>query len=242
MPRLPILVVSVFSATFTFAQGWQFEIEGGVNSSGFPKSDRYAGGKERIVPQISPVLGLHIRRSSASGLYFLLGTRYARVGVKTLFHKSGTNALTGAAYTFDIDESTRFSRLSVGGAIGYQRLIWKKYFYVQAGYRQCYFTGGSYQYHAYSQNDDGTRSDLFKKYDPLTDPSLDQRASKIGWEAFAGIGVNLNKHWSIGVQYALTPQMQFVEPQPGPIDTPNSLHHFHQNDLCLSGTYRFNTF
>jgi len=228
--------IFLLASAAAFAQGWGFKAELGTNMSGLPKSDNIGTGKERIVPKIRPLVGIHFQRYSRFGLYADVGVRYTNAGDRVVFHKSDVNTLTNIRHTIDSEEDFSFMKLSYGLEVGYQFKLLKLPFNFLCGYRRISYVSGRYHYTYRTQQTDGQEYSSEKLYNPFTSPDIQMKADPNGWEIFAGLGATIAKRYTIQFQYSLNDGLVFVEHLSG--HTPYDWHRYGAGDLCLSLLYK----
>jgi hypothetical protein len=228
-----LLVTLCFGA---LAQHWQVDVETGGDWFGLPRSDYYAGGRERFIPKLNPLVGIHLQGHTKIGFYVDAMTRFNSIGNRSTYHRDGTNKLRGTPYTTDQEKTFSATKFAYGGGLGYRFGVWKKTFNVIAGYRKAYFISGRYSYD-YSHHSDAAPIEIHKSYDPFSEPSLDIQAKRKGREFFAAAGMDVTPRFNVSFQFSFGANFLFTEP--APIEH-NSLtyHPYSASNYCLSVNYR----
>ena len=82
--NITVIILSLMllaMANLSFSQStFYIHSETGINISALPRSDKFAGGIEKILPVISPMAGLRLTKGIGRHIYISAGVQYYHIG------------------------------------------------------------------------------------------------------------------------------------------------------------------
>ena len=213
--------------------------EVGINSSGLPKSEDYAGGKEKNRPIVSPLLGVWTTRYVTSHVFISFGIQYTRTGQKYSYKLEGYDVLNQKSYTVDKLENMVFKKLSFPFTVGYNFRLMEIAASVFIGYKAIYYTTGVYHYE-YLLNEDGASLNIEKRLNPFDQFNLEISAKNKNSEIVAGVGVHLSDALFATLNFSQGINRIYFKEKPPPNaiwDDPSYDHYYSRGDLAFALRY-----
>lgn len=241
--NITVIILSLMllaMANLSFSQStFYIHSETGINISALPRSDKFAGGKEKILPVISPMAGLRLTKGIGRHIYISAGVQYYHIGEKYRFHKQDYDYLYKISYTHDQWEDIMYRVVSVPITVGYTfRKSKKTSVSAFAGYRFNHSIGGKYYHRNRFEHDATHTTDLTIMIDPF-DESLELAAKRNNWQLLAGISANINQRVSVSFTFSQGFKIiyfQVFKPHPMSCISPYKAPYV-RGDLALSLNY-----
>ena len=239
--RYSFIVFIVFSHVASSQSKLFIHPEVGINSSGLPKSDDYAGGKEKTQPIVSPLLGVWATRNVTNNVFISFGFQYTRTGQKYSYKLEGYDILNQKSYTVDMSENMTFKKFSIPFTTGYSFRLKKIATSIFIGYKAIYYTSGMYHY-KYILNKDGANQDIEKRLNPFDQLNLEISAKNINSEIVAGVGIRISDALFATLSFSQgINRIYFKEKRPPNAiwDDPSYDHYYSRGDLAFTLRYTF---
>lgn len=238
--RYTLIIFVIFSHTVLSQSKFTIVPEIGVNSFGLPKLDNRAGGKEKIWPVSSPLLGLWATRYVANHVFISFGVQYTHTSQKYSYHKEGYDILNKQPYTIDISEKMNFAKVSIPFTVGYSFKIKKIVTNTFIGYTAVHYATGSYYYKYLTEKAGVNYIVIEKRFNPFDQVNLEIPAQNKNWGFVIGAGVHINDAFSVNLSFSLPMKMIYFREKRPPNaiwDDPNYDHRYSRGDLALTLRY-----
>ena len=231
--------------TFIYSPCWAqvkltYKLEGGINSSTFPKKI----GKERIKSVYSPSVGFYITSEFSKRFVFDFGVQYYIQGFKEEYSSRVFDQINGTYLTVDEREQMTFNVITIPISFRYNFHIGNIKLNSFIGYSHVNLVSGSYYYMVQAKHDIDLGRNIFieKSFTPFS-KDLEVPSRRNNSQLICGIGIQLSKR--VEFCFKVSPGIKIISfrekrpPYPG-WDLQNDYHQFLPNDLGVTVRYNLN--